>query len=81
MQILGAYAALTHQVDGTFASLYERDPAILLTHYAKKILATEIGHAWTWSSWHAAQAHRAAHRRRYPHTADPVRGTMSDTQA
>ena len=35
MQILGAYAALTHQVDGTFASLYERDPAILLTHYAK----------------------------------------------
>jgi two-component system sensor histidine kinase KdpD len=42
MQLLGAYAALTHQADGTFVTLYERDPASALTHYARKILATEI---------------------------------------
>jgi two-component system sensor histidine kinase KdpD len=42
MQLLGAYAALTHQADGAFVTLYERDPASALTQYAKKILATEI---------------------------------------
>jgi K+-sensing histidine kinase KdpD len=42
MQLLGAYAALTHQADGTFVTLYERDPASALTQYARKILATEI---------------------------------------
>src|ERR1700722_9360537 len=42
MQLLGTYAALTHQADGTFVTLYERDPASALTHYARKILATEI---------------------------------------
>jgi two-component system sensor histidine kinase KdpD len=42
MQLLGAYAALTHQADGTFVTLYERDPASALQHYARKILATEI---------------------------------------
>ena len=42
MQLLGAYAALTHQADGTFVTLYEHDPASALTHYARKILATEI---------------------------------------
>jgi two-component system sensor histidine kinase KdpD len=42
MQLLGAYAALTHQADGTFVTLYERDPAKALAHYARKILATEI---------------------------------------
>jgi K+-sensing histidine kinase KdpD len=42
MQLLGAYAALTHQADGTFVTLYERDPATALAHYARKILATEI---------------------------------------
>jgi len=42
MQLLGAYAALTHQADGTFVTLYESDPARALTHYARKILATEI---------------------------------------
>jgi two-component system, OmpR family, sensor histidine kinase KdpD len=42
MQLLGAYAALTHQADGTFITLYERDPASALTRYARKILATEI---------------------------------------
>jgi two-component system sensor histidine kinase KdpD len=42
MQLLGAYAALTHQADGTFVTLYERDPASALTHCARKILATEI---------------------------------------
>ena len=42
MQLLGAYAALTHQADGTFVTLYERDPASALTHYARRILATEI---------------------------------------
>jgi two-component system sensor histidine kinase KdpD len=42
MQLLGAYAALTHQADGIFVTLYERDPASALTHYARKILATEI---------------------------------------
>jgi two-component system, OmpR family, sensor histidine kinase KdpD len=42
MQLLGAYAALTHQADGTFVTLYENDPASALTHYARKILATEI---------------------------------------
>jgi two-component system sensor histidine kinase KdpD len=42
MQLLGAYAALTHQADGTFVTLYERDPATALTHYARRILATEI---------------------------------------
>ena len=39
--IAGQYA-LTHQADGTFVTLYERDPASALTHYARKILATEI---------------------------------------
>ncbi len=42
MQLLGAYAALTHQADGTFVTLYERDPASALARYARKILATEI---------------------------------------
>ncbi len=42
MQLLGAYAALTHQADGAFVTLYERDPASALTQYAKKMLATEI---------------------------------------
>ena len=42
MQLLGAYAALTHQADGTFVTLYEHDPASGLTKYARKILATEI---------------------------------------
>ncbi|HUZ69229.1 MAG TPA: hypothetical protein VMU65_05905 [Candidatus Saccharimonadales bacterium] len=42
MQLLGAYAALTHQADGTFVTLYEKDPAAALTLYARKILATEI---------------------------------------
>jgi two-component system sensor histidine kinase KdpD len=42
MQLLGTYAALTHQADGTFTTLYEKDPATALTHYARKILATEI---------------------------------------
>jgi two-component system, OmpR family, sensor histidine kinase KdpD len=42
MQLLGAYAALTHQADGTFVTLYERDPASALAHYARRILATEI---------------------------------------
>jgi two-component system, OmpR family, sensor histidine kinase KdpD len=42
MQLLGTYAALTHQADGTFITLYEKDPASALTHYARKILATEI---------------------------------------
>jgi two-component system, OmpR family, sensor histidine kinase KdpD len=42
MQLLGAYAALTHQADGIFVTLYERDPASALTRYARKILATEI---------------------------------------
>jgi two-component system, OmpR family, sensor histidine kinase KdpD len=42
MQLLGTYAALTHQADGTFITLYERDPATALTRYARKILATEI---------------------------------------
>jgi two-component system sensor histidine kinase KdpD len=42
MQLLGAYAALTHQADGTFVTLYERDAATALTHYARRILATEI---------------------------------------
>jgi K+-sensing histidine kinase KdpD len=42
MQLLGTYAALTHQADGTFVTLYENDPASALTHYARKILATEI---------------------------------------
>jgi K+-sensing histidine kinase KdpD len=42
MQLLGTYAALTHQADGTFVTLYERDPAKALTQYARKILATEI---------------------------------------
>jgi two-component system, OmpR family, sensor histidine kinase KdpD len=42
MQLLGTYAALTHQADGMFITLYERDPATALTHYARKILATEI---------------------------------------
>jgi len=42
IQLLGTYAALTHQADGTFITLYERDPASALTHYARKILATEI---------------------------------------
>jgi two-component system sensor histidine kinase KdpD len=39
MQLLGSYAALTHQADGTFVTLYENDPASALTHYARKILA------------------------------------------
>jgi len=42
MQLLGAYAALTHQADGTFVTLYEKDPAGALAMYARKILATEI---------------------------------------
>jgi two-component system sensor histidine kinase KdpD len=42
MQLLGAYAALTHQADGAFVTLYERDPAGALMRYARKILATEI---------------------------------------
>ena len=42
MQLLGAYAALTHQADGTFVTLYEHDPASGLTKYARRILATEI---------------------------------------
>ncbi len=42
MQLLGTYAALTHQADGIFVTLYERDPAQALTRYARKILATEI---------------------------------------
>jgi two-component system sensor histidine kinase KdpD len=42
MQLLGAYAALTHQADGTFVTLYERDPASALAHYARRILATEV---------------------------------------
>jgi two-component system sensor histidine kinase KdpD len=42
MQLLGTYAALTHQADGIFVTLYERDPARALTQYARKILATEI---------------------------------------
>jgi two-component system, OmpR family, sensor histidine kinase KdpD len=42
MQLLGAYASLTHQADGAFVTLYERDPASALTRYARKILATEI---------------------------------------
>ncbi|MGA7988514.1 MAG: hypothetical protein WCB51_08975 [Candidatus Dormiibacterota bacterium] len=42
MQLLGTYAALTHQADGTFITLYENDPATALMHYARKILATEI---------------------------------------
>jgi two-component system, OmpR family, sensor histidine kinase KdpD len=42
MQLLGTYAALTHQADGTFVTLYERDPASALARYARKILATEI---------------------------------------
>ncbi|HEY6469260.1 MAG TPA: hypothetical protein VI434_05795 [Candidatus Dormibacteraeota bacterium] len=42
MQLLGTYAALTHQADGTFITLYEKDPATALTLYARKILATEI---------------------------------------
>ena len=42
MQLLGTYAALTHQADGTFVTLYERDPAQALRNYARKILATEI---------------------------------------
>ena len=42
MQLLGTYAALTHQADGAFITLYEKDPASALTHYARKILATEI---------------------------------------
>ena len=42
MQLLGSYAALTHQADGTFVTLYEKDPADALARYARKILATEI---------------------------------------
>ena len=42
MQLLGGYAALTHQAGGTFVTLYERDPASALTRYARKILTTEI---------------------------------------
>jgi two-component system, OmpR family, sensor histidine kinase KdpD len=42
MQLLGSYAALTHQADGTFVTLYEPDPVTALTRYARKILATEI---------------------------------------
>ncbi len=42
MQLLGTYAALTHQADGTFITLYEKDAATALTAYARKILATEI---------------------------------------
>jgi two-component system sensor histidine kinase KdpD len=42
MQLLGAYASLTHQADGTFVTLYEHDAASGLTKYARKILATEI---------------------------------------
>ena len=42
MQLLGTYAALTHHADGTFITLYEKDPATALTHYARKTLATEI---------------------------------------
>jgi two-component system sensor histidine kinase KdpD len=42
MQLLGSYAALTHQADGTFVTLYEKDPASALARYARKILATEI---------------------------------------
>jgi two-component system sensor histidine kinase KdpD len=42
MQLLGTYAALTHQADGTFTTLYEKAPATALTRYARKILATEI---------------------------------------
>jgi two-component system, OmpR family, sensor histidine kinase KdpD len=42
MQLLGTYAALTHQADGAFITLYEKDPATALTLYARKILATEI---------------------------------------
>ncbi len=42
MLLLGTYAALTHQADGTFVTLYEKDAATALTQYARKIRATEI---------------------------------------
>ena len=42
IQLLGGYAALTHQLGGEFVTLYERDPARALTAYARRILATHV---------------------------------------
>ena len=42
IQLLGGYAALTHQLGGEFVTLYERDPARALTAYARSILATHV---------------------------------------
>jgi len=42
IQLLGGYAALTHQAGGDFVTLYERDPAPALAAYARRILATHV---------------------------------------
>jgi two-component system sensor histidine kinase KdpD len=41
-QLLGEYAALTHQMKGEFVTLYERSVAPAICEYARKVFATEI---------------------------------------
>jgi two-component system sensor histidine kinase KdpD len=41
-QLLGCYAALTHQAGGDFVTLYEKNPAIALAGYARRSLATQV---------------------------------------
>jgi two-component system, OmpR family, sensor histidine kinase KdpD len=41
-QLLGSYAALTHQHGGEFVTLYERNPAEALAAFAKRTLATHV---------------------------------------
>jgi K+-sensing histidine kinase KdpD len=41
-QLLGYYAALTHQAGGDFVTLYEKNPAIALAGYARRSLATQV---------------------------------------
>jgi K+-sensing histidine kinase KdpD len=41
-QLLGEYAAMTHQLTGEFVTLYERSVAPAIAEYARKVYATEI---------------------------------------
>ena len=75
MQLLGAYAALTHQADGTFVTLYESDPASGADALrAEDPRHRDRRHARARAARDAAQADRAAHRRRRPRAPDPARG-------
>ena len=75
MQLLGTYAALTHQADGTFVTLYERDPATALDPLRPEDPChRDRRHARSRASRHAAQADRAPHRRRRPRAPEPARG-------